>query len=99
MSRTKRTPPRVDTSRETLDELTVNGRHVHRGDELTITPGAVPNLRGRVAFVRYVRHVDGAEWVDVLDKRGRSRSVRPDAIRTVHRHATGILAVARGGKA
>jgi hypothetical protein len=32
-----------------------------------------------------VRKTDGAEWVDVMTSAGRSRTVRPDRIVTVHR--------------
>jgi hypothetical protein len=80
------TPPRVDTSRIYTAETTIHGRHVTRGTEL-----AADGIRGRVAFIAHVRHVDGVEWLDVVDTRGRSRSIRPDKIRTVHRRVTGIL--------
>lgn len=91
-----KTPPRVDTSRTYADHLTVNGRRVERGDELTVKgirrrTRKNPDGVARVAFVDYVQHADGAEWVDVIHgATGRSRSVRPDAIRRVHRRRTGI---------
>lgn len=88
MTPRKATTPRVDATRETASTLTVHGRRVQPGTELSIA-----GIRGRCVFRQHVRHQSGAEWVDVLTSRGKSRSVRPDAIRTVHtRRRLGVLA-------
>jgi hypothetical protein len=88
MTRARRTPPRVDTSRTYRDETTIHGRHVERGTELSVA-----GIRGRCVFLAHVEHVDGAEWLDVVTSRGFSRSVHPDKVRTVHRaRRTGLVA-------
>ena len=79
--------PRVDPSRTYSPAMTVHGRAVERGTELTVA-----GIRGRVAFVAHVRHVDGAEWVDVITARGFARTVHPNKIKCVHRRRTGIIA-------
>lgn len=86
MTPRKLAPPRVDTERTTTDHMTANGRHIVAGTELT-----VDGIRGRVRFIRHVRHVNGAEWVDVITSRGYARTVRPVVIRRVHRNR--LLAV------
>lgn len=79
MKTTLATAPRVITDRAAFDTLTVNGRTVTRGAEVTVI-----GIRGRCSFVQYVRHDSGSEWVDVLTSTNRSRTVRPSAIRVVH---------------
>lgn len=77
----RRVAPRVPTDRTTVDRFDAPRRHLARGDEVT-----VDGIRGRCAFIAYTRHASGAEWVDVIHGRtGRSRTVRPEAIVTVHR--------------
>ena len=88
MPATRTAPPRVDPSRTYSDRTVVHGRHVEPGTELT-----VDGIRGRVRFTAHVRHENGAEWIDVVTSRGFARSVRPDAVRTVHvRHRLGKIA-------
>lgn len=83
MKATTAAPVREITDRRRADTMRINGRHVTRGTELTID-----GIRGRCAFVQHVTHENGAEWVDVIVARsGRSRTVRPDAIRVVHTRA------------
>lgn len=65
-------------SYERSDELTLNGRHITKGTELSIT-----GLRGRFPFVQHVRCND-TEWIDVLGPHG-IRSFYLDRIKTVHR--------------
>jgi hypothetical protein len=58
-----------------------HGRLLAAGTELT-----VEGIRGRVRFVQHVVAPSGAHWLDVITVRaGRSRSIRPAAVRTVHR--------------
>jgi hypothetical protein len=60
------------------DATTINGRHVTKGTELSIT-----GLRGRWTFGTYTV-TPTASWLDVY-RDGRSRTVRPDAVKIVHR--------------
>lgn len=62
------------------ESLTIHGRHVERGTELSIR-----GLRGRARFMRHVRRDNGAEWIDVIqpDIAG-WRSFRLDRVKTVH---------------
>lgn len=77
----RKTPPREITDRVASTEVKIPRRRlVEAGDELTIA-----GIRGRCSFVRYVRHESGAEWLDVTTSRGFSRTVRPEAVKTVHR--------------
>lgn len=65
--------------RETYD--LGRGRVLEPGVELTVA-----GVRGRVRFVQHVTGPAGAEWLDVITVRsGHARSVRPNAVRTVHR--------------
>ncbi len=75
----KASQTRQITDRTVAPQMTVNGRHVATGDEIT-----VDGIRGRCAFIQHVTHTSGVEWVDVITSRGFSRSVRPDVIRTAH---------------
>lgn len=62
----------------------LNGRLVEDGTELTVRG------KGRVRFKAHVVNPrNGAEWLDVIDRRGRWASVRPEAVSTVHRLAKG----------
>jgi hypothetical protein len=77
----KRTEPRPLPADWTVTtDLTIHGRHVVPGTELTIQ-----GVRGRVRFVRHVRRDNGTEWLDVIaaDESG-WRSFRPERVRTVH---------------
>jgi hypothetical protein len=71
-------PPPEDWTITT--ELTIHGRRVEPGTELTIR-----GVRGRVRFVRHILRDNGTEWIDVVapDSAG-WRSFRPDRVRTVH---------------
>lgn len=61
-----------------------NRRVVTKGTEMT-----VEGVRGRVRFVQHVTAPSGAEWLDVITIRtGHARSVRPSAVRRVHRRRT-----------
>lgn len=55
------------------------GRTVRPGDEVSVR-----GARGRYRFRQHVRLADGREWVDLVREDG-FRSVRPDAVRVVHR--------------
>lgn len=78
MKATTRTAPR-ELPGERADTLTLpDGRHVEHGAEVTV------ERLGRCVFIGHVS-TDGAEWVDVIDRRGFHRSRRPDEIRTIHR--------------
>lgn len=59
------------------DTFTANGRHVERGTELTVQ---------RIGRVKFLAHVvtDTTEWLDVRDKKGMVRSVKPGEVRRVH---------------
>lgn len=88
MKATTTAPPREITDRHAEPRMTApTGRHVERGDEIT-----VDGIRGRCVFLQLVTHTNGNQWVDVIHARtGRSRTVRPEAIRTAHRtHRTGV---------
>lgn len=66
---------------ELTDEITVNGRRVTPGTELTVR-----GIRGRASFIRHVRTAT-AEWVDVSTARG-PRAIHPVNIKTVHHRRT-----------
>lgn len=76
-------PPVLDW--DVATEITVNGRQVSYGTELTITGEGTT----RFVFVRRVTRPNGTEWIDVLETyKGTPqayRSFRPDRIKTVHR--------------
>jgi hypothetical protein len=59
---------------------TVNGRVIEPGRELTIE-----GLPGRATFVRAATQPDGSLILDVTTSRGRSRTVRADAVVRIHR--------------
>lgn len=60
-------------------DLTVNGRKVEPGTELTIQDN------GRVRFVCKVTNKDtGSEWIDVVDKNRQIRSFHIDQVKRVH---------------
>ena len=62
-------------------ELTVHGRQIHPGTELSIT-----KERGRYRFMKHVEN-NGVEWIDVWGGpkgREQTRGFRPDRIKTVH---------------
>lgn len=81
MTPRKRTKVRPLTDRETVRVMKLPGRsQIALGTELS-----VEGIRGRCTFSGYTRTAAGVEWVDVLTSAGRSRTVRPEAIRTVHR--------------
>ena len=61
-------------------EITVNGRHVEPGTELTLIGGG-----GRYRFEKHVRTAADAVWIDAMGPTGRFRSFRPDQVDTVHR--------------
>lgn len=57
------------------------GRVLTKDAELT-----VEGIRGRVRFIQHVTAPSGAEWLDVITIRtGHARSIRPAAVRRVHR--------------
>jgi hypothetical protein len=63
-------------------EITVNGRRVTPGTEVSIR-----GERGRFLFVKHVK-TPTAEWIDVVnggDKGTGFRSFTPNRVRTVHR--------------
>lgn len=69
------------------DEVTINGR--------TVTPGTELSIRGERGRFRFLRHVArpgrAVEWIDVWGGPKGSehlRSFRPDRVRTVHRIPT-----------
>jgi len=75
----------VDADWERSAEITVNGRRVVSGTELSIR--GVP---GRYRFVEHVRTPPGAEWITCLGKARAGepvhfRSFHPDRVKTVHR--------------
>lgn len=87
MIQRKAAKPRPLPSDWTVSEdITINGRHVTPGTELSVA-----GVRGRVAFVRHVRRDNGTEWVDAIQP-GRTgwRSFRPEQVRTVHIKPKGI---------
>lgn len=52
----------------------------------TMISDGVEGIRGRVRFVQHVTAPSGAEWLDVITIRtGHARSIRPAAVRRVHR--------------
>jgi len=56
-------------------------RVITKDAELTVA-----GIRGRVRFVQHVTAPSGAEWLDVITIRtGHARSIRPAAVRRVHR--------------
>lgn len=59
-------------------EMTINGRNVVRGTELSIQ-----GERGRFRFVKHVVNGD-IEWIDVVDKFKAIRSFRPENVKRVH---------------
>lgn len=72
---------RLTADRRTEDHLKIPNRTlIEKGTKLT-----VDGIRGRCEFVRYVEHASGAQWLDILTSRGFSRTVRPEAVKTVHR--------------
>jgi hypothetical protein len=81
----KAAKPRVRADLVVTDEL-------HLARRSTIVPGTELTIEGlprRWTFIRYVRRVDGADWVDVMGDGRRNarglRTVRADRITTVHR--------------
>lgn len=85
MNSKQATKPRELHDRATADHITVNGRRVTRGTEISIV-----GIRGRCQFIQAVHTTDGRAWVDVITNRGFARTVRPDTIRTVHTRRTGV---------
>lgn len=59
------------------DTFVANSRHVERGTELTVQ---------RIGRVKFLAHVvtETTEWLDVRDKKGMVRSVKPGEVRRVH---------------
>lgn len=68
-------------------EITINGRHIQPGTELSIR-----GERGRFRFVKHVTRPErGIEWIDVWGGPKGSpqlRSFRPERVRRVHRLKT-----------
>jgi hypothetical protein len=60
------------------EEMTIHGRNVVRGTELSIS-----GERGRFRFIKYVINGD-IEWIDVVDKFRAIRSFRPESVKRVH---------------
>lgn len=78
MKTTRKTPP-PETPFHRWFVLTVNGRKVEPGTEVTI------HGHGRMRFVCGVTNVQtGAEWIDVMDKNRQIRSFHIDQIKRVH---------------
>lgn len=74
--------PRPNAEWEYLTEIQVNGRNVTAGTELKIV-----GERGRFRFIRLVKNLNGAQWVDVWGgPKGAEqwRSFKLDRIKTVH---------------
>lgn len=65
------------------DHITINGRHVYRGTELSIK-----DEPGRFRFIKYVYNTEAdCEWIDVVGgRKGVStfRAFRPERVKTVH---------------
>jgi hypothetical protein len=59
-------------------EMTINGRNVVYGTELSIT-----GERGRFRFLKHTVNGD-KEWIDVVDKFKAIRSFKPDRVKRVH---------------
>jgi hypothetical protein len=60
------------------EQMTINGRHVHRGTEISIS-----GERGRFIFFKHV--INGEkEWIDVVDKSKSFRSFRVEQVKRVH---------------
>jgi hypothetical protein len=67
------------TVRQTFE--LADGRVVTKGTQLTVA-----GIRGRVRFVQHVTAPSQVEWLDVITVRtGHASSVRPTAVRRVHR--------------
>lgn len=74
------------------DHIIINGRHVTKGTELTIT-----GVRGRFRFIRHVQVMCKTdyqcvlrEWIDVVGggtkkRPDMTRSFRPSQVKVVHR--------------
>ena len=75
----KRARPVTDETRTYADSVKLHRRELQRGDEITID-----GIRGRCAFVAYIEHVSGVDWIDVKTSRGYMRTVRPSRVKTVH---------------
>jgi hypothetical protein len=92
MGRKKKTtepsPTRVNPTAHWVikEEITVHGRNVIRGSELSIK-----NERGRFNFIKYVFNPKtGSEWVDVVGGPSGYKTLRSfslDRIRRVHNKA------------
>lgn len=77
-----RQPPRTDLT--VAQEMNVHGRRVVAGQPISVyLPPRKTALR--VTFRQAWRTADGREWVDVQLPNGNSRTIRPDAVKTVHR--------------
>lgn len=76
------TPARVIADRRPVDHVTVNGRRVARGVEVTIPGRGRRNVRATV--LGCVEHESGAVWVDLMTSAGFARTVHPDTIKVVH---------------
>lgn len=78
MARKKKTEAELPEGWVVSEETQINGRHVQAGTEIS-----VHGVKGRLRFIRHVK-TETAEWIDArcIDKK--TRSFRPEAVKTVH---------------
>lgn len=77
---------RATKDRTKSDAHKIPGRKVlTSGTELSLVKGSLRGHSGRVRFIGYTHTNDGKEWLDVVDRNGRSRAVDPSKVKTVHR--------------
>lgn len=60
-----------------IDNITIHGRHVERGTELSIRGN------GRMKFLYMVKN-GNREWIDLIDRHRKFRSFRIDDVKRVH---------------
>lgn len=76
--RTAKTQPLPAGWRVSTRMQSSTGRWIESGTELTVA-----GIRGRVKFLKRI-DTPSTSWIDVLDRECHFRSVRPEAVKTVH---------------
>lgn len=85
MSRRKVITPSNPLNWTITTEISINGRIVSPGTELSIK-----GERGRFRFIQHVVNANGVEWIDVVGGKKNYdmfRSFKLDRVKTVHRIA------------
>jgi hypothetical protein len=81
---TTRKPTREALVNPVETEVIVDGRRLVRGQQVSVMLSG-RKTACRCTFLGWVTGPNGAEWVDVITPNDQCRTVRPEAIKTVHR--------------